>query len=125
MVTRRILYLWMRTNSRYASIALLQRLTHVLTAYLTRSQRVNGQHDLLYQLLGRHYRGPVRRVLRGRRRVLDLCTGTGRWCVETFLTLLFCAWSQSDVLRVLDMAHDFPNVRFDGIDIGAPHFSCV
>lgn len=60
-------------------------------------QRVNGQHDLLYQLLGRHYRGPVRRVLRGRRRVLDLCTGTGRW--------------------VLDMAHDFPNVRFDGIDI--------
>ncbi|EKM52274.1 uncharacterized protein PHACADRAFT_51948, partial [Phanerochaete carnosa HHB-10118-sp] len=60
-------------------------------------ERVNGQHELLRQLLGSNYLGPVRQVVRRQKRVLDLCTGTGRW--------------------VLDMADEFPNVRFDGIDI--------
>lgn len=46
-----------------------------------RRQRVDTQHNLLRRLLGRHCRGPVARVLRERRRVLDLCTGTGRWQV--------------------------------------------
>ncbi|GJE98664.1 S-adenosyl-L-methionine-dependent methyltransferase [Phanerochaete sordida] len=59
--------------------------------------RINGQHGLLGRLLGSNYLGPVGDVVRTRRRVLDLCTGTGRW--------------------VLDMAEEFPNVRFDGIDI--------
>ncbi|KAI0341156.1 S-adenosyl-L-methionine-dependent methyltransferase [Trametopsis cervina] len=63
-------------------------------------QRLNIQHALLRWLTGTHCRGPVRRVLSQvglRTRVLDLCTGTGQW--------------------VLDMAHDYPHVRFDGIDI--------
>ncbi|PSR87015.1 hypothetical protein PHLCEN_2v5273 [Hermanssonia centrifuga] len=60
-------------------------------------QRANLQHALLFRLTGEHYRGPVQRVLREKRRALDLCTGTGQW--------------------VLDMAHEFPNVRWHGIDI--------
>ncbi|KAI0686928.1 S-adenosyl-L-methionine-dependent methyltransferase [Cytidiella melzeri] len=64
-------------------------------------QRLNAQHALLRMLLKAHYRGPVPKVLRQRagaqRRALDLCTGTGQW--------------------VLDMAHDFPHVKFDGLDI--------
>ncbi|KIP05969.1 hypothetical protein PHLGIDRAFT_107563 [Phlebiopsis gigantea 11061_1 CR5-6] len=66
-------------------------------------QRVDAQHNLLYRLLGRHCRGPVARVVRERRRVLDICTGTGRWQVVSSV--------------VLDMAQEFPDVRFDGIDI--------
>ncbi|KAI0087505.1 S-adenosyl-L-methionine-dependent methyltransferase [Irpex rosettiformis] len=64
-------------------------------------QRLNGQHVLLFLFLGAHFRGPVRKVLRPRsgtqRRVLDLGTGTGQW--------------------VLDMAREFPHVKFDGLDI--------
>lgn len=64
----------------------------------TREQeRVNGQHELLRRVVGSNYLGPVQQVVVANKRVLDLCTGTGRW--------------------VLDMAAEFPNVRFDGIDI--------
>ncbi|KAG9308111.1 S-adenosyl-L-methionine-dependent methyltransferase [Chiua virens] len=63
--------------------------------------RLNTQHRILRDLLGSHFVGPVAEVLTyqpGRqRRVLDLCTGTGRW--------------------LMDMASQFRHVRFSGIDI--------
>lgn len=46
-------------------------------------QRLNMQHKILRDLLGSHFVGPVAEALAyesGRqKRVLDLCTGTGRW----------------------------------------------
>jgi len=47
---------------------------------------MNVQHDLLKELLGGNYVGPVRDVLTQRPsqrqiKVLDLCTGTGKWYV--------------------------------------------
>ncbi|KAF8841653.1 S-adenosyl-L-methionine-dependent methyltransferase [Paxillus ammoniavirescens] len=63
--------------------------------------RLNAQHKILCDLLGSHYVGPVAEALaleRGRqKRVLDLCTGTGRW--------------------LMDMASQFRHVRFSGVDI--------
>lgn len=63
--------------------------------------RLNALHVLLHERLDSHFAGPVGDVLAqepGRhRRVLDLCTGTGKW--------------------VIDMASIFPNVKFSGIDI--------
>lgn len=48
-------------------------------------QRLNAQHRILRDLLGSHVVGPVAEALAyesGRqKRVLDLCTGTGRWYV--------------------------------------------
>ncbi|KAI0714217.1 S-adenosyl-L-methionine-dependent methyltransferase [Cerioporus squamosus] len=64
-------------------------------------QRQNGLHQLLRRLTGALSVGPVRDVLGHlpgeQRRVLDLGTGTGSW--------------------VLDMAREFPDVRFYGVDI--------
>ncbi|KAH7911257.1 S-adenosyl-L-methionine-dependent methyltransferase, partial [Hygrophoropsis aurantiaca] len=63
-------------------------------------ERLNDQHRILRDLVGNHYLGPVREVLDGTdstKRVLDLCTGTGRW--------------------PMDMASLFPHVKFHGIDI--------
>jgi ubiquinone/menaquinone biosynthesis C-methylase UbiE len=45
---------------------------------------MNDQHDLLRELLGGNYVAPVRDLLvqRSQQRqikVLDLCTGTGKW----------------------------------------------
>lgn len=64
--------------------------------------RWNIKHDLLKELLHDNYVGPVRDVLSSnssqtRIRALDLCTGTGQW--------------------VVDMAQEFPHVKFIGIDI--------
>ncbi|RPD67938.1 S-adenosyl-L-methionine-dependent methyltransferase [Lentinus tigrinus ALCF2SS1-7] len=64
--------------------------------------RQNGLHQLLRRLLGGELAvGPVREVLAAlpgeQRRVLDLGTGTGSW--------------------VLDMAREYPDVRFYGVDI--------
>lgn len=43
------------------------------------------QHKILRDLLGSHFVGPVAEALaydpRRQKRVLDLCTGTGRWQV--------------------------------------------
>ncbi|TFK88253.1 S-adenosyl-L-methionine-dependent methyltransferase [Polyporus arcularius HHB13444] len=64
-------------------------------------QRQNGLHQLLRKLTGALSVGPVHDVLAHlpgeQRRVLDLGTGTGSW--------------------VLDMAREFPDVRFYGVDI--------
>ncbi|KAH0833830.1 S-adenosyl-L-methionine-dependent methyltransferase [Lanmaoa asiatica] len=63
--------------------------------------RLNAQHKILRDLLGSHFVGPVAQALAyesGRpKRVLDLCTGTGRW--------------------LMDMASQFRHVRFSGVDI--------
>ncbi|KAI0726961.1 S-adenosyl-L-methionine-dependent methyltransferase [Fomitopsis betulina] len=63
--------------------------------------RQNRQHALLYNLVGAHYIGPVQEVLRRgpgvQRQAVDLGTGTGKW--------------------VMDVAREFPHVRFRGIDI--------
>ncbi|KAF9649570.1 S-adenosyl-L-methionine-dependent methyltransferase [Thelephora ganbajun] len=64
--------------------------------------RMNEQHDLLKELLGGNYVGPVRdllarRPLQRQIKVLDLCTGTGKWVVE--------------------MAEEFPHVKFNALDI--------
>lgn len=53
---------------------------------------MNIQHDLLKELLGSNYVGPVgellaRRPLQRQIKVLDLCTGTGKWYV-TFTSSL-------------------------------------
>lgn len=46
-------------------------------------QRLDVQHKVLRDLLGSHFVGPIAEALAyesGRqKRVLDLCTGTGRW----------------------------------------------
>ena len=77
-------------------------------------------HQILEQVIGAHYVGPVPDVLSpeaGRQKmVLDLCTGNGRWYAKHLqihprqITLL--------VDRVMDMAREFPRVQFRGIDIG-------
>ncbi|PCH43259.1 S-adenosyl-L-methionine-dependent methyltransferase [Wolfiporia cocos MD-104 SS10] len=63
--------------------------------------RLNRQHALLHRILGRHIIDPVTQVLErrssGQRCVVDIGTGTGRW--------------------VMDMAAQFPQVRFYGLDI--------
>ncbi|KAJ2980216.1 hypothetical protein NUW54_g11035 [Trametes sanguinea] len=63
--------------------------------------RQNGLNRLLRTLIGDLSVGPVRELLAmslgEQRRVVDLGTGTGQW--------------------VLDMAHEFPHVRFYGVDI--------
>ncbi|KAH7927187.1 S-adenosyl-L-methionine-dependent methyltransferase [Leucogyrophana mollusca] len=64
-------------------------------------QRLNDQHKILRDLIRSHYVGPVPEVLAPApgpaKRVLDLCTGTGRW--------------------PMDMASSFPHVKFYGVDI--------
>lgn len=77
--------------------------------------------------LGGNYPGPVRHVLRQRGlgqqvRALDLGTGTGVWCVTSCFEIPQPLEQQMGI-RVLDMARDFPHVRFDGLDIGERLFS--
>ncbi|OCH87701.1 S-adenosyl-L-methionine-dependent methyltransferase [Obba rivulosa] len=63
-------------------------------------QRLKDLHSLLRRLFGNNYVGPVQEILaptRGRvRRAVDFGTGTGLWPME--------------------MAEEFPHVRFDGLD---------
>ncbi|KAG6844102.1 hypothetical protein H0H87_009777 [Tephrocybe sp. NHM501043] len=72
-----------------------------LPADTPEQQRLNVIHAVLCRLIGANYVGPVSEVLApspGRQKlVLDLCTGTGKW--------------------VLDMAREFPDVLFRGLDI--------
>lgn len=54
---------------------------------------MNIQHDLLKELLGGNYLGPVRdllarRPLQRQIKVLDLCTGTGKWYVTVYIFIL-------------------------------------
>ncbi|KAI0673225.1 S-adenosyl-L-methionine-dependent methyltransferase [Trametes maxima] len=64
-------------------------------------QRQNGLNELLRKLIGDFSVGPARELLAltpgEQRRVVDLGTGTGQW--------------------VLDVAREFPHVRFYGVDI--------
>jgi hypothetical protein len=67
---------------------------------------MNIQHDLLKELLDGNYVGPVRDVLARRSsqrqiKVLDLCTGTGKWYVTPCICILglildaiFAGWSK-------------------------------
>lgn len=79
------------------------------------------------RLIGDSSVGPVRDLLAlapgEQRRVVDLGTGTGQWCVrcsvnrDALLTPNYC--------RVLDMAREFPHVRIYGVDIGTPPSVCL
>lgn len=64
-------------------------------------QRLKAFNNLIHQLIGAHYLGPVPNILardpNRQAQVLDLCTGTGTWLME--------------------IASDFPSVLFTGIDI--------
>ena len=95
---------------------------HVAVNRMGRTQRMNVQHDLLKELLGGNYVGPVRdllarRPLQRQIKVLDLCTGTGKWYVtpRIFILLANRRWH---LRRVVEMAEEFPHVKFNGLDIG-------
>ena len=84
---------------------------------------MNTQHDLLKELLGGNYVGPVgalfaRRPSQRQIKVLDLCTGTGKWYVTLYIVIL---WPnrRCHLRRVVEMAKEFPNVKFNALDIGA------
>jgi len=62
---------------------------------------MNLQHDLLRELLDGNYVAPVmdvlaRRSLQRQIKVLDLCTGTGKWYVT--LTSSFCGLTPDAIL---------------------------
>jgi hypothetical protein len=48
---------------------------------------------------------------------LDLCTGTGKWYERLIVSLVPDGFILK-LSRVDDMAEEFPNVRFHGVDIG-------
>ncbi|KAI5121468.1 hypothetical protein M0805_003925 [Coniferiporia weirii] len=85
-------------------------------------QRMNDVHNLLKAILrGRNYRGPAQDVLvtpaGGRRaRILDICTGSGKWVDE-----MAVEFPQAKVygLDIVPMATRFPadNVQFEIHDI--------
>lgn len=56
-------------------------------------QRLNSQHKILRALLGSHADGPVASVLASepgrQKRVLDLCSGTGVWCMIKSSDLIY------------------------------------
>lgn len=84
---------------------------------------MNIQHDLLKELLNGNYVGPLRDILAWRPsqrqiRVLDLCTGTGKWYVTPTVFILR-ANHRCNLRRVVEMAGEFPHVKFKGLDIGA------
>ena len=70
------------------------------------SQRLNLNHKILKQLIGRNFRGPVNAVLALNParppRVLDLGTGKGKWCVISVCFSTSCGTYQG----VLEVAGD-------------------
>ena len=79
------------------------------------------QHELLKGLLDGNYVGPVRdhlarRSLQRQIKVLDLCTGTGKWYVAPYIFPR--ANRRCHLRRVVEMAEEFPHVKFNGLDIG-------
>lgn len=86
-------------------------------------KRQNGLHELLRELIGRPFVGPVQGLLARapgeQRRVLDLGTGTGCWCADEPSHTRLWPSSLTQLCRVLEMAQRFPHVRFYGVDIGA------
>ncbi|KAH8989030.1 S-adenosyl-L-methionine-dependent methyltransferase [Lactarius hatsudake] len=74
--------------------------SYVLPVDSDETKRQEAQHILLRMIIGSNYDAPVRELLNsnpGGRKVVDLCTGAGHW--------------------VLDMAREFPHVRFRGLDL--------
>lgn len=86
-------------------------------------QRQNGINQLLRRLFGDYSVGPVRELFQfapgEQRRVLDLGTGTGQWYVMSRVLLPTSSPTLTQIYRVLDMAREFPHVKFYGVDIGA------
>jgi len=83
---------------------------------------MNTQHDLLKGLLYGNYVRPVgdhlaRRSLQRQIKVLDLCTGTGKWYVTPY-TFILWPNCRCNLRRVVEMAEEFPHVKFNGLDIG-------
>ena len=78
-------------------------------------------HDLIRTILrGRNYIGPVAEVLRPqghRKRVMDLCCGTGKWWVNSSSSM-FSAVSILRRHRVQEMAAEFNAAKIYGLDIG-------
>lgn len=86
---------------------------------------MNIQHDLFKELVGGNYVGPVRdllarRPLQRQIKVLDLCTGTGKWSVALLRISSFSSWliARGNLRRVVEMAEEFPHVKFNALDIG-------
>ena len=84
---------------------------------------MNDQHDLLKELLDGNYVGPVGDILAWRPmqrqiKVLDLCTGTGKWYVTLSCIFILQANRRCYLRRVVEMAAEFPHVKFNGLDIG-------
>lgn len=74
--------------------------SYVLPVDSDETKRQEAQHILLRMIIGSNYDAPVRELLNtnpGGRKVVDLCTGAGHW--------------------VLDMAREFPHVKFRGLDL--------
>lgn len=94
---------------------------------MTFSQRLKAFNSLVHQLTGTHCVSIVSRILAHnpdrRTHVLDLCTGTGTWWGFTAEKLRLIVspdyWLSRRYIRVMDIAAEFPSVRFTGIDIGA------
>ena len=83
---------------------------------------MNDQHDLTKELQGGNFVGPVgellaRRPLQRQIKVLDLCTGTGKWYVTPSIFILW-ANRRCHLRRVVEMAEEFPHVKFNALDIG-------
>ena len=82
------------------------------------------QHDLLKELVGGNYVGPVGELLAQRplqpcqTRVLDLCNGTGKWYRDSSHLCSVCANRRFHLHRVVEMAGEFPHAKFNALDIG-------
>ncbi|CAE6446319.1 unnamed protein product, partial [Rhizoctonia solani] len=79
-------------------------------------RRLKLQHISLKLVFGSNYFGPTRSVLlevpSGRRkRVLDLFTADGTWCVRSISSI------KESTNRVREMAAEFPHVDFTSVDI--------
>lgn len=105
------------------------------------AQRLNAQLKIMTALFGSLSHGPVEEVLAPSttsstdpgadrpKMVVDLCTGTGQWCVPS-LHCLCLVVAHANILRVvrcdhknrvMAMAKKYPHVKFRGLDLGASH----
>lgn len=83
---------------------------------------MNVQHDLLRELLGGNIVTPVRDLLtqcppQRQIKVLDLCTGTGKWYVIRRVLIVWLNRGRH-LYRAVEMAEEFPHIKFNALDIG-------